>query len=471
VLFNTAEYLAFFLLVLFMSWITAGFLRFRTWFILVASFYFYTSNNHWQILLLLTTTTVDYFICLRLGKTDKENIRKYLVAISIVSNLGMLAYFKYAGFFSANLQAIASVIGWHLNWVDLNIILPVGISFYTFEALSYTIDVYRRKIPPEKDWARLAFLVSFFPHLIAGPIVRAHNFFPQIGRRPHLTVIEVERALLLVFSGLIKKIIFADTLGGYADKAFNFPNEIDSFEAWLGIYAFMFQIYFDFSGYTDIALGCAKLLGFDLPENFRRPYAAVSFTDFWHRWHISLSSWLRDYLYISLGGNRMKSKLGVYRNLMITMLLGGLWHGASWHFVIWGAVHGCFLSFERLTGIVGKQQVLTIGKRALSSAVFIQLILLTWIIFRSPDLTRMGLLFEALTRFTIEHNITVGMFMAILLMIAAWMWQLMNESVFIKEYWINKVSVPVKASSYAAVFCAVILLNSLVPRTFIYFQF
>jgi D-alanyl-lipoteichoic acid acyltransferase DltB (MBOAT superfamily) len=472
-LFNTPEYLGFFLVVLAVSWLAAGFTRFRTWFILAASFYFYTSNNHWQVLLLLATTTIDYAICLRLGTTEDGRTRKLLVGISIVSNLGMLGYFKYANFFAENVRAFATLIGWHLDWFDVNVLLPVGISFYTFEALSYTIDVYRRKIPVEKEWTRLAFLVSFFPHLIAGPIVRAADFFPQIGKRPRIKVPELEMALLLVFGGLIKKIVFADALGPYADKAFDSPEKLDSFEAWLGVYAFMFQIYFDFSGYTDIALGCAKLLGYDLPQNFRRPYAAISFTDFWHRWHISLSTWLRDYLYISLGGNRTKTRWGTYRNLLITMFLGGLWHGAAWHFAIWGFVHGVLLSLEKAFGAGRSHEGvrLTLFARLLLNIAFIQVLLVTWILFRANDLGKLRTLFEAMFRFQMEYPITLGMVMCVALMVCAWLWQLVNEAVPLRQYWVKYTPLAFKAGAYATAFAIVVLLNNPNPRAFIYFQF
>ena len=302
---------------------TAGHRRFRNYFILLASFYFYFSNNGWQILLLLFTVTVDWTVCLRLANEPVEARRKALLAISLVSNLGVLFFFKYYNFASGSVVSLFGLVGWKLDWVEANILLPVGISFFTFEALSYTIDVYRGHIRAEREWNRLAFLVSFFPHLIAGPIVRAAQFFPQMDRTPSLTAATLDEALYLVVVGLFKKIVIADTLAIYADASFAVPASSDRLTLWLGVYAFSFQIFFDFSGYTDIARGCGKLLGYELPENFRRPYVAASMTEFWHRWHITLSTWLRDYLYISLGGNRMRTRWGVYRNLFITMFIGG----------------------------------------------------------------------------------------------------------------------------------------------------
>ena len=280
-LFNTAEYFIFFVIVLTVSWLVAAHRQVRLWFLLAASLYFYTSNNHWQVLLLLLTTTIDYLLCIWLSQIEGRALRKVLLAVSVCSNLGLLAYFKYFNFFGQSVASLSGLIGLRLDWVDLNVALPVGISFYTFEALSYTIDVYRGKIPAQRQWNRLAFLVSFFPHLIAGPIVRAADFFPQMDRRPWLSRREFELALYLIVAGLVKKIVFADTLSYYADAAFDGNSKIGAYTAWVGVYAFAFQIYFDFSGYTDIALGSAKLLGFQLPENFNYPYAASSITDFW----------------------------------------------------------------------------------------------------------------------------------------------------------------------------------------------
>ena len=472
-LFNSAQYLIFFCIVLAVSWALAGRAMIRTWFILLASYYFYVSNNHWQLLLLLATTTSDYFVCLVLMRTDDPLKRKLLLAISLVSNLGMLGFFKYTNFLGDSMAAFAGAIGVRLDWVDLNIALPVGISFYTFEALSYTIDVYRRKIPAEPNWTRLAFLVSFFPHLIAGPIVRAADFFPQIGRKPRLTPEDLEHALYLIFSGLVKKIVFADWLAAYADAAFTHPGTVNGLEAWIGVYAFSFQIYFDFSGYTDLALGSAKLLGFELPQNFRRPYAAISITDFWRRWHMTLSTWLRDYLYISLGGNRMKTKLGVYRNLMLTMFLGGFWHGAAWHFAIWGSLHGLLLSIERALGIhrgIGQETPLPAGKRIIRAFLIFNLVTAVWIPFRAPNLGNLLTLVGQMFSGAIPTTIPLGMMGAVGLMICALGAQNLGEFADFKRRFLA-APVPLKAMSYAACTTVILIANSGVPKAFIYFQF
>ena len=472
-LFNSAQYLVFFLIVLSVSWLLAGRAMVRTWFILLASYYFYVSNNHWQILLLLATTTSDYVVCLALMRTDDALRRKLLLAVSLVSNLGMLGFFKYTNFLGASVADFAGLIGMPLDWVDLHIALPVGISFYTFEALSYTIDVYRRKIPAERNWVRLAFLVSFFPHLIAGPIVRAADFFPQIGRRPRLSTEHVERALYLIFTGLVKKIVFADSLAAFADAAFSHPATINSVEAWIGVYAFSFQIYFDFSGYTDLALGSAILLGFHLPANFRRPYAATSITDFWRRWHMTLSAWLRDYLYISLGGNRMKTRLGVYRNLMLTMFIGGLWHGAAWHFAIWGGLHGLLLSVERAVGIhtaAGEQVHMPPAKRIFRAFLIFNLVTAVWIPFRAPNVGNLLTLLGVLGSRPQVNDLTVGIMAAALVMAGALATQFIGEFADFKRRFLA-APIAVKAMAYAGCTAMVLIANSGVPKAFIYFQF
>lgn len=471
-LFNTVEFFLFFVLVFAISSLISGWRRVRIWFILAASLYFYASNNSWQILLLLATTTIDYYVCLALGKTDQETRRKQLLLVSLVSNLGMLAYFKYSNFFGENLARLAETFGIQLSWIDLNIILPIGISFYTFEALSYTIDVYRRQIPPERDWNRLAFLVSFFPHLIAGPIIRAADFFPQLDRPPSLSRAEFDRGLFLIARGVFKKMIIADALGQAADFAFSSPGQIGMFGAWAGVYAFTLQIYFDFSGYTDIAIGAGKLLGYQLPENFHRPYAAASVTDFWRRWHISLSSWLRDYLYISLGGNRVNRQWKVYRNLVITMLLGGLWHGAAWNFVIWGGLHGILLSIERAIGIRAgvSAGVSDCGLRPLRSLLYFHVFALLWVPFRSPDTHTLVHMLGAM--FSLPDMVVPPRWVIVVFAMTAvtWLWQQADERWNLSLYE-ARIPVPLRAAFYAVTILAAAVMGSAETKAFIYFQF
>jgi alginate O-acetyltransferase complex protein AlgI len=469
-LFNSLEYFLFFSLVLVVSWLTAGWSRFRTYFLIVASLYFYMSNNSWQVLLLAATTTIDYFASLMMGRSRNERYRKLMMILSVTSNLGMLGYFKYYNFLGQGLADLSTRLGFHHDWVDANILLPVGISFYTFEALSYTIDVYRRKINAETDYKRLAFLVTFFPHLIAGPIVRAADFFPQIGKRPTWALENLELAVYLVTVGLFKKIVLADGLAPFADAAFANPQEIGTIATWIGVYAFAFQIYFDFSGYTDIALGCAKLLGYELPPNFNRPYAATSVADFWHRWHMTLSTWLRDYLYVSLGGNRMATRWGVYRNLMLTMILGGLWHGAAWHFAVWGFLHGLWLSLERSFGGRKASRPPTSKPVAVAKMIGVfQGVTALWVVFRARSMPELYNVLAVMAG-SIPSEISVGMLAACLIMIGAWTVQVVGGVYPIKDRFLV-LPIPLKTVPYLAVTALVLIFNSETPKSFIYFQF
>jgi alginate O-acetyltransferase complex protein AlgI len=476
--FNSLQYLRFFLLVLAVSWLLVRYRSLRLWFLLAASFYFYASNNGWLTLIICATTTIDYLICRGLERVEGDKARRLLVAVSIVSNLGILVWFKYSNFLGLSLVRLASLVGLQLDWVSINVILPVGISFYTFEALSYTIDVYRRKIPAEKDWTQLAFLVTFFPHLIAGPIVRAADFFPQMGRPPRLTREDVRCAIARITGGLIKKMVLADGLAPFSDAAFDQASAVGTLRAWLGVYAFAFQIFFDFSGYTDIAIGCAKLLGINLPENFRRPYAALSVTDFWHRWHITLSTWLRDYLYIPLGGNRGRTRLSVYRNLMITMLLGGLWHGAAWTFVFWGALHGLCLTTERAFGVARAPQSTTSRRLdPLRSFLVFNLIALTWIPFRSGSIHQMEWVLRQMFSPIPSETLNSAELAAALIVAGAWLWQQLTDHIVFSQV-SQKYSPVFKFVAYSFLIAAVLLTATIyflgaaqAPTTFIYFRF
>lgn len=471
-LFNSLEYLVFYLLVLLIGWFLLAWPRVRIFTLLLASLYFYASNNHWQVLLLLVTSSLDYWICLRLQVTEPENKRKQLLVLSLVSNLGLLAYFKYANFFASSLFNLASSLGLRLDWVDINIILPVGISFFTFEALSYTIDVYRRKITVEPQWHRLVFMVAFFPHLIAGPIVRAADFLPQLRCAPMLTRTVVEESMYRIFTGLFKKIILADFLARYVDLAFDHTGQADSLGAWIGIYAFAFQIYFDFSGYTDIAIGSARLLGYQLPENFRQPYVAWNFSDFWRRWHMSLSLWLRDYLYVALGGNRVLARWHVYRNLLLTMLLGGLWHGAQWHFIVWGGIHGLLLSLERLLGWHRQSDIPTGPTvRFWRGLIMFQWIAFSWVPFRVKDMDSLGQLLALLGGAQPPAVFTVGMALVLAIVFGGWLvqWLLLCWPTLYAR--VLAWPIAVKTAIYAMIWAMVMIFNADEPQPFIYFRF
>ncbi|MDX5320333.1 MAG: MBOAT family protein, partial [Bacteroidota bacterium] len=310
---------------------------------LLFSLFFYYKSSGFYFWVLLLSTLIDYQIGNALYREVKVNRRKLLLALSLISNLGILAYFKYTDFGIRNLNALAGT-----DFKELNIFLPVGISFYTFQTLSYSIDIYRRQLTPAKNILDFGFFVCFFPQLVAGPIVRAADFIPQIYKRLELSKEDLGKAMILICGGLFKKVVISDYISvNFVDRVFDNPLLYSSVENILAMYGYAVQIYCDFSGYSDMAIGLSLLMGFHLPDNFNSPYQSTSITEFWRRWHISLSSWLRDYLYIPLGGNR-KGKARTYINLLLTMLIGGLWHGASWKFVVWGGIHGSVLAIEKM---------------------------------------------------------------------------------------------------------------------------
>ena len=316
----------------------------RIVYVILFSLYFYYKSSGIYFLLLVFAATSDFLIARALARTERRGIRRALVALSVAVNLGMLGYFKYTNF----LVEIANQMFGPGFLQFQNIFLPVGISFFVFQSMSYTIDVYRRQLQPLTNWLEYLFYLSFFPQLVAGPIVRARDFIPQIRRNPVVTRTMFGTGVFLILTGLFKKAIISDYISlNFVDRIFDEPLLYSGFECLAGIYAYALQIYCDFSGYSDMAIGIALLLGFHFPKNFDAPYKSATITEFWRRWHISLSSWLRDYLYISLGGNR-KGRVRTYVNLLLTMLLGGLWHGAAVRFILWGGLHGAALALHKI---------------------------------------------------------------------------------------------------------------------------
>ena len=345
-LFNSYSFIVFFAIMLALHYLPLRW-KIKKINLLVASYIFYAAWNPPFILLLWLSTVVDYFVGRALYNQQDTRKRKLLLVISLIGNLGMLCFFKYGTFLLENFVTVVNALGIDYQPAKPNIILPAGISFYTFTTLCYTIDMYRRESKPVKSLLDFSLFVTFFPHLVAGPIVRPGQLVPQFESPRSATSQQLCQGLFLLTLGLFMKVVVADSLlSGPSDTVFNFANPLATLDAWMGLLAFSGQIFFDFAGYSTCAIGIAMCLGFSLPENFRYPYAAVGFSDFWRRWHITLSSWLRDYVYIPLGGNR-SGKIKVYFNLMLTMLLGGLWHGASWTFVIWGGLHGLYLCVEK----------------------------------------------------------------------------------------------------------------------------
>ncbi|QDT58986.1 Peptidoglycan O-acetyltransferase [Stieleria bergensis] len=392
-IFTQLEFLLFLGVILAATWACRS-LRQRHALLLVASYYFYAYWDARFCGLLLFSTVVDYVAARRIASAKGAGKRWWL-GISLGSNLGLLGFFKYCNFFVESAAELLGPLG--LSTGTLNIILPVGISFYTFQTLSYTLDVFRGKLKPERNFVTFALYVAFFPQLVAGPIVRASELLPQFSRMPTRSGRRFYSGSQCVLRGLVKKVLLADRLGEFVDIVFAGPELYDSTTLWLATLAYAGQIYYDFSGYTDIAIGVAKMLGYRFPRNFRHPYLATSPAQFWHRWHMTLSRWLRDYLYIPLGGSRCGA-LRTQFNLTLTMFLGGLWHGAAWHFAFWGLWHGMALSLGRAGAWFRKKQerqAAASETKSLPAILFTRVIgwLLTmlvvslgWVLFRATSL-------------------------------------------------------------------------------------
>lgn len=348
-LFHSFQYMLFLPVVFGLYWAVAGSPTARKLLLLVASALFYMAWSPAPFLLVVYLATVDYFLARAMARfAGQQKRRKLLVAISVINNLAILGFFKYANFVLDTMSAVAGWFGATVSFPHLQLLLPIGLSFVVFHTLSYTIDVYRGDCAPRRSWIDVLLYISFFPQLIAGPILRAHSFLPQFDKDPVLTSEEGAAALLRIAKGLVKKLLIADLLAAnIVDRVFASPEVYTPVEVTTAVFAYTMQIYYDFSAYSDIAIGSAALFGFKIPENFNRPYKSTDLTQFWRRWHISLSTWLRDYLYIPLGGNR-GGRLKTLRNVMITMVLGGIWHGASWRMALWGGVHGVGLCLTRI---------------------------------------------------------------------------------------------------------------------------
>ena len=386
----------------------------------------------WRFLLLLIfSTLLDFCLANAIHASSNPRTRKVLMCLSVGSGLMILSFFKYFNFFAASFVRIAGMFGWHPDAFTLQVLLPLGISFYTFETMSYTIDVYRGQLIPTRSLLDYAVFISFYPHLVAGPIMRAYELLPQIQSPRRITAERVNAGLFLIVWGYFKKVVVADNVGPIADLVFNHVGQSQGLDVAIGVLAFSVQIYGDFSGYTDIARGLAKLMGFELGVNFNLPYFALSPSDFWRRWHISLSTWLRDYLYVPLGGNR-HGATRTYINLLLTMLLGGLWHGAAWHFVLWGAYHGVLLIAYRLADRDPPEMDLWSGQRSVpyilaKMGVMFVLTNIGWVLFRAASvqqalhiLTHVGVQRSAQTP---EMAYTLLFFSAPLLLMEWWQYR------------------------------------------------
>ena len=471
-LFNSLTFIIFFAIVLLAHHLPLRW-SIRKFNLLAASYLFYAAWNPVFVVMLVVMAGVDFFLARAIDSATRPASRRGLLAMGLGLNLGLLGYFKYGDFLLENFVRVAVAFGVHYHPPAASIILPLGISFYTFETISYLVDVYRGRLKPWHSFVDFALFLAFFPHLVAGPIVRAGDFLPQCVKPARASAERMGWGLSLMVIGLFEKVILADgILGPAADGVFNGAARATFLDAWIGTLAFSGQIFCDFAGYSTCGIGAALCLGFVLKENFRFPYAAIGFADFWRRWHISLSTWLRDYLYIPLGGNR-KGRLITSRNLMITLLLGGLWHGAAWHFVAWGGVHGALLMVERFLkarfgqaaawGRQSGQFILALGTFACVSGA--------WVLFRAKNgavaLHLLGRMIRPNAAREISTRYDLVMVLILMAIFIAFHWSQrdsdLKSGVERWPWWLRGVGLA------AAMGCLVLAPGD--DRAFIYFQF
>lgn len=482
-IFNSYTFIAFFILILILHYLPLPW-KAKKINLLLASYIFYAVWNPPFILLLWLSTVVDFFVGKALYAQSNPTKKKLLLVVSLIGNLGMLCFFKYGNFLLENFTLLANTIGLDFHPAKPNIILPAGISFYTFTTLCYTIDMYKKESKPVKSLLDFSLFVTFFPHLVAGPIVRPPQLVPQFETPRTATQKQLFEGLILLSVGLFMKVVLADALlAPTADTVFNATAILPTIDAWTGALAFSGQIFFDFAGYSTCAIGAALCLGFTLPQNFRYPYAAVGFSDFWKRWHITLSTWLRDYLYVPLGGNR-NGKVRMYFALMVTMLLGGLWHGANWTFVAWGGLHGLYLWIEKLItdrrlAAVGSSSSATLTNQSKPKESFVYalltflLIAITWVFFRATTFTQASHLISSMVGFiptatnpllTTLAILKVATIIPIMLVVQ---WLMRNRTIIDMAY-------GMKGWQLGSIWAALVMLIILAQESsgsFIYFQF
>ena len=459
----------------------------RILYVILFSLYFYYKTSGLFFLLLVFTATSDFFIGRMMHATADKTRRKLWITLSVCINLGLLAFFKYTNFFYELLINFWHTIGGvmheqpliDLQYSPLDIFLPVGISFFLFQSMSYTIDIYRGQIKPVDRLTDYLFYVSFFPGLVAGPLVRAKDFIPQIGKKPTLTHAQMGEALYLIVCGLFKKCVISDYISlNFVDRIFDAPALYTGVENLMGLYGYALQIYCDFSGYSDMAIGIALLLGFRFNINFDSPYQSATITEFWRRWHISLSSWLRDYLYIPLGGNR-KGKVRTYINLIITMLLGGLWHGAALRFILWGALHGIALAGHKLLmklfGLKANGADMPVWKRIFNILITFHIVCFGWLFFRAESMQKAGeMMTQIFTRFEpgVFLQFVDGYRMIFALMVTGYLIHFMPKKIDLKlQQKITDLPLWAKAALLCLAIFFVIQMKSAEIVPFIYFQF
>ena len=449
----------------------------RIVYVTLFSLYFYYKTSGFFFLLLIAVSVSDFLIGKGIARSDRQGLRKGLLALSVALDIGLLIYFKYTNFFIGIVNGLS---GHH--WLDFqNIFLPVGISFFVFQSISYTADIYRRRIEPLGMWIDYIFFLSFFPQLVAGPIVRARDFIPQIRQNPLTVTREMfGTGIFLILSGLFKKAIISDYISlNFVDRVFDDPLLYSGFENLMGLYGYALQIYCDFSGYSDMAIGIALLLGFHFNKNFDSPYKSATITEFWRRWHISLSTWLRDYLYISLGGNR-KGRIRTYGNLLLTMLLGGLWHGAAVRFILWGGLHGAALALHKLwmalvPGAKATGAQMHWWSRAAGMLLTFNIVCLGWLMFRAESMQTVSLMlhqiFENFNAAMIPQVVT-GYAAVFALIAAGYILHLLPSAVdAVAQRIVVHAPLVLQVLMAAAMIWCVMQIKSSDIQPFIYFQF
>jgi len=443
--------------------------RSRKIWLLVCSYIFYAAWNWKFLFLLMGSSLLDYIVGMMLARTENPRARRGWLILSLVANLGTIGLFKYYNFFVTSAAALLAWLGLPASIHTLNIIIPVGVSFYTFHSMSYTIDVYRGKMRAVSSLLDVTCFIGFFPQMVAGPIVRAKSFLPQLQSLRRFSDVDVRGALVLFLTGFIKKACIADALALSVDRYFAAPWSFDTVSAWVAVLFYAIQIYCDFSGYTDMAIACARLLGYELTINFRFPYFSRDIAEFWQRWHISLSSWLRDYLFLSLGGAR-GTHWFAYRNIMITMLLGGLWHGAAWTFVIFGALHGTALvvhhEWKRWTR---KIPVLRAAIWWIACPLTFYFVCITMVFFRSGDLSRAGTALRSFVLFSDNGVEQLGAWKLWIVLALGFLHWLNSRGTFAN--WWRRGPDPVFAAAYGCTSATVLLFIPQHYTPFIYFQF
>ena len=469
-IFHSLEFFVFFAITLAVYWQLPH--RGQNVLLLIASYVFYGWVHPWWPLLLFATTFVDYWSARRMSERPQQ--KKLWLWLSVVTNFGLLGFYKYFDFFVDNVAAAGAALGWNIPHVALRIALPAGISFYTFQSMSYTIDVYRGHAPARRSFLDIATFVSFFPHLVAGPIMRATNLLPQVEQPRRFDAAAARDAGVLIVWGLFKKLVIADNVGVIANKVFALQQP-DFCVLWAGVFAFAIQIYADFSAYTDLARGVAKWYGFDLIKNFARPYLASGPADFWHRWNISLSTWFRDYVYIPLGGSR-RGPGRVAANLMITFLASGLWHGASWNYVLWGAYHGVLLVIARMVPAAPR------WIRPLQVVAMFVVTCIGWLIFRETELTQLIADFRLSPAASTPLGRETGLYLFLLVLLYSlplWiydLWAEMRAPDLVEEIERPRLEVRwprvfAQAALCGVMFAAILVLRSQSTLNFIYFAF